>query len=416
MYSTRNFSAHPIMRGGPSLTVTLSVLLTLSGCSLFSRNRPEQEIAGPQAPISDGGMAAAEPPLTATEVAVNTPADQETVTVIPDAAPMLNGSAPKNYVVQRGDTLWGIANKFLKDPWLWPEIWYVNPAIENPHRIYPGDTVHLALSSDGRTELQLLRASSGAPSVRLEPLLRSTPLLSPIQTIPYSVISAFLARPGVLSRDEVTAAPYILALRDEHDIAGTGDEIYVKKLSATTGAEYSVMHVDEPLKDPDNGRRLGYLAIYTGTAQITTPGSVAKASLTDAARETLQGDVLIRDEGTNSSDLVPHPPARRVNGRIIAVVEGEELSGQYDVVALNRGAKDGLDRGTVLTADSVPAKTDDLCSRIGDRSTCLFHPSRVLPSEAAGTLLVFKIYENMSYALILNDSAPIHVYDRVRNP
>jgi hypothetical protein len=105
-----------------------------------------------------------------------------------------------------------------------------------------------------------------------------------------------------------------------------------------------------------------------------------------------------------------------VAGRIIAVVEGEELSGQFDVVALNRGARDGLDRGTVLTADSVSATTDDLCARIEERSTCLFHPSRVLPSETAGTLLVFKTYEDMSYALILNDTAPIHVYDRVRNP
>jgi hypothetical protein len=416
MFSTQHFSVRQIMSGGASLTVSLSVALALSGCSLFSHNTHEQEVTATQpAAAVDSGSAAADSPQTVTEGLEPVVEDANTTTVISDAGPALRSEAPKNYVVQRGDTLWGIANKFLRDPWLWPEIWYVNPEIENPHRIYPGDTVHLALARDGSTVLQVVRGNN-SPAVRLEPLLRSTVLVSPIPTIPYSVISAFLARPGVLSLAEVKAAPYILALRDEHDIAGTGDEIYVKKLNGATGALYSVMHVDEPLKDPDSGRHLGYLAIYTGTAQLMRPGTVAKAMMSDAARETLQGDVLIREEGANSSDFKPHPPARQVTGRVIAVVEGEDLSGQYDVVALNRGAKDGLDRGTVLTADAVPAKTDDLCARIEERSTCLFHASRVLPSEAAGTLLVFKTYQDMSYALILSESTAIHVHDRVRNP
>jgi hypothetical protein len=416
MFSTRNYSARQIMSGGIRLTVSLSVAVALSACSLFSHNGAEHEITAAQpATAVDGSTAAADSPQTVTEGLPEAVEDENTTTVISDAGPALRTEAPKNYVVQRGDTLWGIANKFLRDPWLWPEIWYVNPEIENPHRIYPGDTVRLALARDGRTVLQVMRGSN-SPAVRLEPLLRSTALLSPIPTIPYSVISAFLARPGVLSLDEVKSAPYILALRDEHDIAGTGDEIYVKKLNGATGAVYSVMHVDELLKDPDSGRNLGYLAIYTGTAQLMRPGAVAKAMLSDAARETLQGDVLIREDGANSSDFKPHPPIRPVVGRVVAVVEGEDLSGQYDVVALNRGAKDGLDRGTVLTADSVPAKTDDLCARIEERSTCLFHSRTVLPAEAAGTLLVFKTYQDMSYALILSESVAIHVHDRVRNP
>jgi hypothetical protein len=231
------------------------------------------------------------------------------------------------------------------------------------------------------------------------------------------VIGAFLERPGILTRDEVKAAPYILALRGEHDIAGSGDELYVKKLDAqTTGARYSVMHVDQPLKDPDSGRKLGYLAIYTGTAQLVRPGEIAKATLTDSARETLQGDVLISEDISPTSDFKPHPPSRAVSGEIVAVVEGADLAGQYDVVALNRGSSDGLERGSVLTVEEFPAQSSDQCARIEDTSTCLTHPKTTLPSEFNGTLLVFKTYELMSYALVLNDISPIHTYDHVRNP
>ena len=410
------FSARRILPGGARLTL-MAALVALGGCA-FMRHDAEEPSSTPPPPASENVMPASEP-QTATEAVAAAPAEPETetatATVIPDAGAMLRSGAPKNYVVKRGDTLWAIANMFLRDPWLWPEIWYVNPQIQNPHRIYPGDSVHIALAQDGRTELQIVRGSLSS-TARLEPLLRSQPLESAIATIPYSVISAFLERPGVLSRNEVKAAPYVMALRGEHDVAGTGDEIYIKKLDGETGAHYSVMHVDEPLHDPDSGRQLGYMAIFTGTAQLTRPGSVAKATLTQAGRETLQGDVLVPEEGLITSDFLPHPPSRPVAGKVIAVVEGEELAGQYDVVALNRGSRDGLDRGTVLTADEIQAKSLDLCARIEDQSTCLIHVNRALPSEPNGTLLVFKTYEHMSYALILTDATPIHVYDRVRNP
>jgi hypothetical protein len=259
--------------------------------------------------------------------------------------------------------------------------------------------------------------AAGLPGSRLEPLLRSSPLESAIPTIPYGVIAAFLARPGIISREDVSKAPYILALRGEHDIAGEGDELYVKKLDAqTTGARYAVMHVDQALKDPEGDRKLGYLAIYAGTAQLTRPGQIAKATLTDSARETLQGDVLVSEDVTPTSGFKPHPPARPVHGTIIAVVEGSDVAGQYDVVAINRGSDDGLDRGTVLTADEGEAFSDDQCAHIEDFSTCLWHPNVKLPAEAAGTLLVFKTYQQMSFALVLRDTVPIAGYARVRNP
>jgi LysM repeat protein len=392
---------------------TLTVLLAFSGCTMFHRSAPEA--AAPQPVVQSETMAAPEPTETVTEALADAPDEAGTTTVMSDAGSALKPTAPKSYVVRRGDTLWGIANTFLRDPWLWPEIWYINPDIHNPHRIYPGDSVRLALRGDGRTSLELVRGGGGG-GARLEPMLRSSPLEGPIATIPYALIAAFLSRPGVLTGDEVKAAPYIVALRDNHQIAGSGHDLYVKKLQSDAGARYSVMHIDEPLKDPQSGRQLGYVAIYTGTAQVTRPGNIAKVVLTDSARETLQGDVLVATDSSPASDFSPHSPSRPIDGRIIAVVDNVLLAGQYEVVALNRGSQDGLERGSVLTVDLAGQQVDDHCAKINGESTCWVPHSERMPDESSGTLLVFKTYDRMSYALILSDTVPINIGDRVRNP
>jgi hypothetical protein len=409
MFSKQNLSPSRVLSGCAGLTLLLAITACSSG-----RNSHEPD--NTTAMVGPSDPAAAATPQTDTEALGDLADNDTTTTVMTDAGSALRPGAPKDYVVKRGDTLWGIANMFLRDPWLWPEIWYVNPKIENPHRIYPGDTVHLALSSDGRTALQVVRGVN-LPGARLEPMLRSAPLESAIPTIPYSVIAAFLERPGVLTREEIRKAPYILALRGEHDIAGTGDELYVRKLDAqTAGARYAVMHVDEELHDPDGHRDLGYLAIYAGTAQLVRPGQIAKAMLTDSHRETLQGDVLVTEDVMPTSDFKPHPPARLVHGRIIVVVAGADVAGQYDVVAINRGSSDGLERGNVLTAEEVQAQSDDQCAHINDFSTCLRHPHVSLPTESAGTLLVFKTYSQMSYALVLHDTVPLLTHAQVHGP
>jgi hypothetical protein len=413
MYSKQVFTA----RQAVLACASLSSVLALSGCSIFHHERSETASAAApvQGPVLET-TTAAEPQTVTDSLSDNTDdASSGTTTVMSDAGPALRAGAPKDYVVKRGDTLWGIANMFLRDPWLWPEIWYVNPGIHNPHRIYPGDSVHLALGGDGRTSLQLVRGLTPG-ATRLEPLLRSSPLEGPIATIPYSVIGAFLSRPGVMTSDEVKAAPYVVALRDDHQVAGAGHDLYVKKLGGDTGTRYSVMHIDEPLKDPQSGRHLGYLAIYAGTAQLTRTGPVARATLVDSARETLQGDVLIADNGNQTSDFSPHAPAQPIDGRVIAVVDNVLLAGQYEIVALNRGSLDGLDRGSVLTVDENRKRTQDHCQYINGNSTCFWAHSTDLPIESEGTLLVFKTYERMSYALILNETGPIHIADHVRNP
>ncbi|HEY7928761.1 MAG TPA: LysM peptidoglycan-binding domain-containing protein [Steroidobacteraceae bacterium] len=448
MSSNELFSA----RKAPLACAGLTGLLALSGCALLHPHHGAQATtaAATAAPavVQGAPVLAPPPPQTATDAlpdnAASSAAVAETAsvpvadtlgadatTVIPDAGSSLKPTAPKDYVVKRGDTLWGIANMFLKSPWVWPEIWYVNPQVHNPHRIYPGDTLRLALAGDGRTQLQLVRgpagqaataravSASGADlaSARLEPLLRSSPLDAPIDTIPYSLIAAFMLHPSVLTREQIQASAYIVALAQSHDVAGTGHELYVRKADAPAGSRFSVMHIDEPLRDPDSGRELGYVAIYTGSAQITRPGTIAEAVLTNSARETLQGDLLIPEEHEPTTDFVPHSPQRRVDGHVIDVIDNVLLAGQYQVVALNRGSNDGLDRGTVLTVDELPEVVTDMCASINGNSACPHHLKQVtMPSDPAGTLLVFRSFPHLSYALILADVQPVQVGDRVHSP
>ncbi|HEV7432220.1 MAG TPA: LysM peptidoglycan-binding domain-containing protein [Steroidobacteraceae bacterium] len=383
---------------------------------------PHHESASaPEAPkvaaIARPETGPAKEPQTVTSNLPDVPADGQAATVVTETTAALSPTAPKSYVVQRGDTLWGLANKFLKDPWLWPEIWYVNPEVSNPHRIYPGDTLRLAKGTDGKEQVQVVRTSGSA--TRLEPLLRSTELEAPIANIPYSTIAAFLSRPGVLTKQQVEAAPYVLALRDRHLIAGTENEIYVRKLSAGLGEHFSVMHVGEKLKDPDGGRMggktLGYLAEYAGTAMVTRVGNPASAVITDSAREVVAGDVLVPEAGGSVADILPHVPAGAIHARVISVVHGVLLAGQYQVVAINRGSQQGIEPGHVLRANRSGDKVRDHCATVTGLGTCTGHTVK-LPLEPSGTLLMFRVYDHVSFGLVLSETNPIATGDLVTTP
>jgi hypothetical protein len=403
--------SNQILKAGLALRVGagLAGLVLLAACSWLGhgqKSAPPPVAAAPLASV--GGPSEAAAPQTVTDNL----GEAETTTVINDASQVLSSSAPMSYTVKRGDTLWGIAGMFLKDPWLWPEIWYVNPQVENPHRIYPGDVLRLAYGADGKPQLQLVRG----PGTRLAPLLRSEQLEGPIATIPYTAIAAFLSRPGVLSKEQVKAAPYVQALRDAHLIAGSGNDVYVKKLAGGAGERYSVMHVGDPLKDPDGGAVRGYMGIYTATAQVIRAGDPATATLSDTARETLRGDVLVPDTSAGALDFRPHAPARTLTGQVMAIVNGVLLAGQYQVVAINRGTRHGVEPGYVLLAKESQREVNDRCARIAGNGTCRHFGTERLPIETAGTLLVFKTYEQMSYALVLSETSPIHIGDHVTTP
>jgi hypothetical protein len=417
------FVNQTVSYGRPLRWVSMSAALLLSACSLFRGHK--EEVPPPPAPVETTMTAqmAPEGPQTVTEAVADKPADEtvapapDTTTIIPDVGSSLSATAPKSYVVQRGDTLWGIATTFLKDPLSWPEIWYVNPSIPNPHRIFPGDTIRLAQGSDGRTQLMVTPGAAGR-AWRLEPLLRSSPLDGPIATIPYDAIAAFLSRPGVLSKEQVKAAPYILSLPDGHVIAGDTDLVYIKNMAdASLAQRFSVLHVDELLKDPGNGDVLGYLCVYTATAQITRTGSTGSAVLSETERETLRGDVLVASNTANRADFIPHAPRQSVHGDIVAILNGVLRAGQYDVVALDRGSNDGLEPGHVLRVyQAAEEESDDRCAKIEGNGTCVKFRAEKLPVETAGSLLVFRTYQHMSFALLLNETNPIHKGDVFSGP
>ncbi|MFT3906938.1 MAG: LysM peptidoglycan-binding domain-containing protein [Steroidobacteraceae bacterium] len=390
----------------------LACACVLSACSLFQpRTQPS---AAPAEPLAVASAEQAPPELTATEAATDE-ADNgsaDTTTVIGDASGMLNPTAPRDYVVRKGDTLWGIASMFLRDPWLWPEIWYVNPQVRNPHLIYPGDALHLAYGKDGRPQIQLERGSAA----RLHPQLRSSEMVAPIAAIPYDAIAAFLSKPTVLSNEQVKDAPYVVALTDNHLVAGNSNDVYVKKLGAGAGERFLVIHVEEALKDPQSGDKLGYMGVYAGTVQVTRAGETAKANVVDSGQEIVQGDILIADTSPATLNLVPHVPSNNVAGQVMAVVNGLLVVGQHEIVALNRGAGDGLAPGHILSVDRGGDTVKDRCAHIAGTPTCRWGKKTRLPDEANGRLLVFKTFARVSYALVLDEQTPINVGDPFHKP
>ena len=399
----------------------LIVAIAVCGCSHLRHTDAGAPAPAPVTAASgDARAIPAEPQMTATEAAISAAgATAAAPAALPaDTRGMVNPSAPKHYTVKRGDTLWGIASMYLRDPWLWPEVWILNPQIPNPHLIYPGDTLALAYGADGRPQVSLEQAGA----VRLDPRLRNSALDSAIPTIPYSAIAAFLSRPTVVTADEMRHAPYVLAFRDKHEIAGSGIEVYIRNLPAAENARFAIVHVGNELRDPDDGKVVGYEGIYTATALVQRPGDPAKALLIDTARETLRGDRLLSADASETPvTFALRAPASDVHGRIIDVVGGTELAGQYAVVVINRGKRHGLEPGNVLAVDQAGDVVRDLYrggKTIGNTNGLgtSFAPRVRLPDERNGTLLVFKVFDRVSFGLIVGASDTIHVADVVRNP
>jgi len=408
----------------PSVRVSAGLvvfLMAVSGCSLFHHHDEPAVAAMPSAsapPDSQEALPVDE--MTATEAATSGAGASAAAEAAPAPAEssIINPSAPKSYTVKRGDTLWGIASMFLKDPWLWPEVWYINPQVANPHLIYPGDTLALAYGKDGKPMIRLEQGGAA----RLDPRLRSSPLDGAIPTIPYSAIAAFLSRPSVLTNEQLRDAPHVVAFRDEHVVAGSGHEVYIADLKATPNSRFSVVHVGDALRDPDDNKVVGYEGIYTATALVSQPGSPTKALLIDTARETVQGDKVLSADLDVPLNFMLRAPRNDVHGRIISVVDGTDLIGQYQIVVINRGKRHGIDAGHVLAVDQAGRTVTDVYAResavvryLGSAGYS-FAPKVKLPDERAGTLLVFKSFDRVSYGLVIGASDAIHTQDIVHNP
>lgn len=332
------------------------------------------------------------------------------------ATPALSDQPPERYTVVRGDTLWGVAERFLRDPWRWPEIWKGNPGIQNPHLIYPGDVIVLRYVN-GAPELHLERGNGVGTTVRLSPEIRSSAILHAIPTIPVDSIRQFLTQPRVVSREEMEKAPYVLAGADEHVIMGAGDKLYARGITQPDIQRYMLYRLGAAYRDAPDGVAsksdkdiLGYEALYVGDAGLLSNGDPATLTVLRSKSEVRRGDRLLpTDEQELEQTFQPHAPSADTEGRIIAVVNGVARIGQGQVVVLNLGSQQGIEVGHVLTVyqagDNI---SDPISKKRGERVT--------LPDEQAGTVMVFRSYERVSYALVMKAKGPMHLYDMVKAP
>jgi len=400
---------------------TIALLLAIAAVAGCKAHRP------PPAPVpvvnNDSGVqgTVVGDDRTAMEAAVDTGSGAATTALPPEPAReglTLAANAPDSYTVKHGDTLWGIAKVFLKDPWYWPEIWQVNPQVQNPHLIYPGDTLHLVYV-DGRPRIVLQPGMERGNGARVLPRVRSQTLEAAITTIPYETVAAFMSKPSVLDKDQIKHAPYVLSTRDSHIVMSEGNIVYARGFSdpIEVGTHYNLVRVGDPLRDPDDNKILGYNGVFTGEGHLTRVGDPATLIMTESARETYPGDKLFPGQVDVPLDFIPSPPKVNVDGRIMAVSDGVTVIGQYEVVVINRGVRDGLTPGNVLAVWSLsdPA-IDDSKKGFVHPTPRLFAKKVALPAERTGTFMVFKTFDRMSYGLIMEAKDVIRVADKVESP
>jgi LysM repeat protein len=371
----------------------LGLLLALAAGCAGQESNSQTESAVAAAPATPPAMGAASP--------------ADSVTGVDDAAQAsaaagdlsLRETAPLHYTVKKGDTLWGISNYFLRDAWQWPQLWYGNGQIKNPHLIYPGQVLTLVMVN-GRPRVTLAED-------RLHPQVHELPLDQAIPAIPIDAIREFLRGPRLISKEEIDKSPYVVEFTEEHVVAGQNSSVYVKNLPHNGVATWSLVKVGKPYIDPDTKELLGYEAIPTGDAELREFGKVAEMRLTRTPQEVEIGNRLLPLEPESfKADFYPHPPATPVSGSVLSVYGGVSQITQYNIVAINRGSREGIDPGTVL---GIFQNSRSVADPYSDGKV-------VLPEQKAGLLMVFKVTPRVSYGLVMTETRPAHVLDKVRNP
>ena len=332
----------------------------------------------------------------------------------------LVANAPDTYTVKRGDTLWDISKLFLKSPWRWPELWGMNlQQIRNPHLIYPGQMLYLD-KSNGRARLRMGQPVGGDGTVKLSPRVRSEMLGDgAIASIPFNLIEPFLNEAIIFQGNELDLAPRIVAAQEGRVLLSRGETAYVRGELGNERA-FRIFREAKALKDPATGQILGYEAAYVGAAEYVREGASrtgadgkpeivpATITITSTRQEANVGDRLSPVPPREFSNYAPHAPAGALNGQIVSIYGDGLSAGQNQIVALNRGATDGVERGHVLALWSAGSKVID--------RTDPARASLTLPDERHGLLFVFRVFDRMSYALILSVKDPVKPGDRFTQP
>ncbi|MFA6970858.1 MAG: LysM peptidoglycan-binding domain-containing protein [Gallionella sp.] len=322
-----------------------------------------------------------------------------------ESTPQLRSDAPDQYVVVKGDTLWGISGMFFKDPWRWPYIWGMNKdAIKDPHWIYPGATIVLD-RANGTLSMGGKAGSSRGDVIRLSPQVRSeSSTQNAIPSIPSEAIEPFLSQPLVVSDALLAGAPTLVGLPEERVIVGTGDVVYAKGLTEGMGKRWQVYRPGKTFVDPDTNEVLGYEAIYLGGVEIRKFGDISTAVVTDAKREINLGDRLVAPAAVTARNYLPRAPESQINARVISIYGGVTQGGQNTVITLNKGERDGLQSGHVLALSSkgriVKSEGKDVA----------------MPDERYGLLFVFRVFDKVSYALVMQTRLPVQLLDFAQTP
>lgn len=318
----------------------------------------------------------------------------------------LADDAPDTHTVVKGDTLWDISGRFLKEPWRWPEVWRLNrDQIRNPHLIYPGQVIVLDRSGPWLTIGRRVGAGSG--DVKLQPQIYSEPIGEALPSIPLHIIEPFLNRPLVVDQARLDGSATIVATETSRVMMGSGDTVFAKNVRDGIDS-WHVYRPAEPLVDPVTREVIAYEAAYLGTARVSARGNPTTLEILSAVEEIGVGDLMLPSEGPSVFSYAPRAPERDVEGRVVSIYRGVTETGRLHVVALSAGERDGLERGHVL-------------SLFRDRGVAEFSGNAgkeffKLPEKRYGMLFVFRVFDRVAYALVMESDGPVTIGDVVRKP
>ncbi len=370
---------------GAALSLATAVLL---GACAQTPSQPESQPTDGDPP----------PVLGSTTPSPGMPATPAPVALRPDH--------PQSYTVVPGDTLWSIAQRFLKNPWQWREIWRQNPQVRNPNRIYPGDVLKFSYDASGRPRLEVAEREE-TPLIKLSPQVRVETLNQPIPPVPRDAVESFLTRALVLSEGQWKGSPYIVADDDNQIIYADRDRVYVRGGSFDQ-PRYQVFRPGEALIEPGSGRNLGTAGIYMGQALLDKDGDPATFTLVNTIAPVRAGDRVFEIEAEHELySFEPHPVPPDTDGFIIAQLNPDVTQiTQYSSVIINLGAQEGLEPGHVLAIYGKSREIDDPISG----------GSVKLPGERSGLLMVYKVHDLVSYALVMQAERAIRLQDQVTTP
>lgn len=334
------------------------------------------------------------------------PAKAGTGAPVAEGPVALRPDHPETYTVKPGDTLWSIAGRFLQNPWQWRQIWRQNPRIRNPNRIYPGDVLRFSRSADGKPQLEVAEREE-VPLLKLSPEVRVESLTQPIPPVPRDAVESFLTRAEILSDANWRKMPYIVADDDEQEVYADRDRVYARG-GRFDQPRYQVFRPGEELREPGSGRSLGVAGIYLGQAILERDEDPATLILANTKAPVRPGDRLLEiEEERELYSFEPHPVPPDTEGFIIAKLDADVTQiTQYSSVIINLGAQEGIEPGHVLAIFGKSRTVDDPVSGSAVK----------LPGERAGLLMVYKVYDLVSYGLVMQAERSIRLQDRVTTP